>query len=121
MKLVAIGCNIVFWGFFCMVMVTDGPPRGADILFSLLPFLMPVFNVIALRFISSPGRALTRVALAANILWFVIACWIALVRYPSHPEEEGLIAYLVLMAMTPLVSAVVNFLSLRRSPQIAGA
>jgi hypothetical protein len=28
MKIVALICNVIFWGFFCMVMMTDGPPQG---------------------------------------------------------------------------------------------
>ena len=63
MKIVAVICNVVFWGFFCMVMLTDGPPKGADILLSLIPFLMPIFNVLVIRVLSSPSRVVKLVAL----------------------------------------------------------
>lgn len=37
MKLVAAFCNVVSFGFTCLVLVTDGPPKeAAYILFSLL-------------------------------------------------------------------------------------
>jgi hypothetical protein len=105
MKILAVVCNILFWLFFCVVMVTDGPPRGTDILFSILPFLMPILNVVVLRNLSSSGRTLKLVALVCNILWLGFACWTTLERLPSHPMEEGLIEYVVLMALTPIVSA----------------
>ena len=45
MKIVTIICNVVFWGFLRMVMLTDGLPKGTDIVWSLFPFLMPLLNV----------------------------------------------------------------------------
>ena len=113
MKIVAVICNIVLWGFFCMVMLTDGLPQGADILLSLVPFLMPILNVLVIRLLPSPSRILKVVALVGNIVWLGLAGWLIMERYPSHPEEEGLTAYVVLMALTPLLSAVAIYLNLR--------
>jgi hypothetical protein len=113
MKIVAVICNVIYWGFLCMLMATDGLPRGADILYSLLPFVMPIFNVVIMRFLPSPGRAVNLVAMVGNIIWLVLACWLIIDRYPSHPKEEGLLAYVVLLALTPLLSMVALYPRLR--------
>ena len=113
MKILAIVCNVLFWAFICIVFVTDGLPQGADILWSLVPFVAPILNVAVIRFLPSPSRVLKIVALIINIIWLGIAGWLILARYPSHPQEEGLIAYVALFALTPLLSAVVIYLGLR--------
>jgi hypothetical protein len=115
MKIVAVVCNVVFWGFFCMVMVTDGPPRGVDILWSLMPFSMPIFNVVVLRVLPSPSRNVQLVALVSNIVWLGLACWLIIDRYPSHPKEAGLTEFVALGALTPLLSAAAIYRSLRAS------
>lgn len=113
MKIIAVFCNVIFWGFFCMVMMTDGPPQGADILWAVLPFVMPVFNVLVLRLLSSPGRAASLAAMIGNAVWLVLAVWVIAERYPSHPEEEGLLAYVALLALTPLLSMVALYTKLK--------
>lgn len=113
MKIAAVICNVIFWGFFCMVMMTDGPPQGADISWAVLPFVMPIFNVVILRFLPSPGRAVNLAAMIGNIIWLVVAIWVIAARYPSHPEEEGLLAYVALLALTPLLSMVALYPKLR--------
>ncbi len=117
MKIVAVVCNVIFWGFFCVVMMTDGPPQGADVLYALMPFVMPVFNVVVLRVLPSPGRTVSLLAMAGNIVWLLLACWVILGRYPSHPEEEGLLAYAVLLALTPLLSMVALLPKLRATAE----
>jgi hypothetical protein len=59
------------------------------------------------------------VALVCNILWLGLACWLIIERLPSHPKEGGLIEYVSLMALTPLLSALALYLGLRASKQIA--
>jgi hypothetical protein len=115
MKILAVICNVVFWGFLCMVMVTDGPPKGTDVLLSLLPFLVPILNVMVLRVLSSPSRAVRLLALVSNIVWLGLTCWLIMERYPSHPKEGGLFEYVVLGALTPLLSGVAIYLTLRAS------
>ena len=118
MKIVAVICNVVFWGFFCMVMLTDGLPQGADILLSLVLFLMPILNVLVIRLLPSPSRILKLVAFVGNIVWLGLASWLIMDRYPSHPKEEGLIEFVALMALTPVLSAVAIYLSLRASKPV---
>lgn len=106
MKTVAVVCNVFFWLFYCFVMWTDGPPEGADIPWSIFVLLIPIFNVVVIRVLSSPNRVVKLVAFVGNIAWLGLACWLFIDRYPIHPKEEGLIGFVVLMALTPLLSAV---------------
>lgn len=112
-KIAAVICNVLFWAFFCMVVVTDGAPKGADLLWSLLPFVMPIFNVVVMLVLSSPARVARIVGLIGNIIWLVTAAWLAIERVPSHPQEEGLIEYVVLLVVTPLLSAIALSADLR--------
>ncbi len=118
MKILAVICNVVFWGFLCMVMLTDGPPKGADILWSLVPFLMPMLNVAVIRIIASPSRDLKLVALVGNVVWLGVAGWRIIQDLPSHPNEEGLLAFVVLFALTPLLSGVAICISLRATEPV---
>ena len=113
MKTIAVICNVVMWGMFCLVAFTDGLPTGTDIISSVFFFVMPLCNILVIKLLSSPSRSVKLAALAGNIIWLGLACWLIIDRYPSHPEEEGLIPYIVLLALTPLVSAVVLALGLR--------
>jgi hypothetical protein len=115
MKILAVLCNAICWGFVCMVLTTDGPPQGGDIYFALLPLVMPAFNVVVLRILRSPGRTVSLVAMAGNFLWLAVACWLIIDRYPSHPEEEGLLAYVLFLALTPLLSMVALYPGARAS------
>jgi len=118
MKTFAVICNVVMWGMFCLVTFTDGLPTGTDIIPSAFFFVMPVCNLVVIKLLASPSRSAILAALAGNVVWLGLACWLIIDRYPSHPEEEGLILYVVLMALTPLVSMVALALGLRaRGPE----
>ena len=113
MKIVAVICNVVYWAFLCLVMVTDGPPKGADIFWSLIAFVMPILNVVVIRVLSSPSRVMRLAAFAGNIVWLGLACWLLIARFPSHPAEGGLVEFAVLTALTPLLSAIAIYPSIR--------
>ncbi len=113
MRILAIVCNVLFWAFFCVVVVTDGLQQGADILVSLVTFLMPIFNVLVIRILASPGHGLKLLAFILNILWLGLDGWLIIDRYPSHPAEEGLVEYVAMMALTPLVSGLALYLQMK--------
>ncbi len=115
MKIVTVICNVVFWGFLCMVMLTDGLPKGTDIVWSLVLFFVPIVNVAVIRGLSSPSRVLKLVALVANIIWVGLAGWRIIQELPTHPKEEGLFEFVALLALTPMLSAVAIYFSLRAS------
>ncbi len=134
MKTFAVLCNLLSVAFTCLVIGTDGPPtKTAYIIFGALLLLVPVFSVVALvrsgavRAWLSGGAgkgvpaaspagsgALERAAAISNLV--LIACLAAAIvdQYP-HPNEEGYLAYVVLMLFTPVLSAVVLFLAARRA------
>lgn len=119
MKTLAVLCNVVFWAFFCMVIITDGMPQGADMILALVTFLMPIFNVVVIRIVSSPGKNLRLVGFVLNLCWLGIVGWLIVERYASHPAEEGLLGYVTMMALTPLVSALALYLQVRAARPMA--
>jgi formate hydrogenlyase subunit 3/multisubunit Na+/H+ antiporter MnhD subunit len=135
MKIIAIICNIILFGFICLVIVTDGPPRDASyVIFTLWWLLTLILNSVAifhfgmrdgwpsLRLkrkaleeqkkiddLSSTSTIMRIVVIICNIVFFGFVCWAFVDQYP-HPKEEGIIAFTVLMVLTPILSLVVLFL-----------
>jgi len=131
MKIVAAFCNIVSFGFTCLVLVTDGLPKEAGyILISLLHLLTPLLTLVVLfrsgasdgwsglrmkrkaleeqRTIENPSSMSTimsTVAIICNIALLGFICW-ALVSQPPHPKEEGFVAFVVVSVLTPILSVV---------------
>ncbi len=106
MKIAAITLNVVLFLFVCLVILTDGPPREpAYIACTLLSLLIPVLSAIVIwRFGSnSAHRTAPFVALACNVIWLGFTCWALVDQYP-HPKEEGLVAFVFLMVLTPIIS-----------------
>ena len=79
---------------------------------------MPMVNVAVIRVLSSPSRVLKLSALVGNIVWFGLAGWRIIQELPSHPKEEGLLGFVVLLALTPLLSAVAICAKLRASEPV---
>jgi hypothetical protein len=50
------------------------------------------------------------VAIICNIVFFGFVCWALVDQYP-HPEEDRVIAFTVLMMLTPILSLAVLFRS----------
>jgi len=108
MKIAAIVCNAVLFGFTCLVLATDGPPRGAPyIVLTLLLLLVPLFSsLVLLRF---PGNTIMWfMALAGNIALLGFSLWAIVSQWP-HPEEEGVVAYMILIVLAPLLSLAALF------------
>ncbi len=129
MRLLAVISNIVLFAFTCLVLATDGLPRETGyIILSLLLLLIPIISlvlifrsgVIAIRpgprteqetpdlLREGEGRSSTwtmmkTAAILGNIVMFGFAIWAIVSQYP-HPEEEGVIAYTVVVLMTPVLS-----------------
>jgi len=134
MKTVAIIFNIVLFAFICLVLATDGAPKEAVyIVFTLWSLMTPILNVAVISRIGvGDGRldlllkrktgkgsnlsdnALsirTKMRIAAvtcNIIHIGFVCWAFADQVP-YPKEDGLIAFTVLMMLTPILSLVVLF------------
>jgi hypothetical protein len=112
MKTLAIICSIVLVGFTCFVTATDGPPdNGVYIAFSLALLVIPAFTVFVLsrtRAGGDPVSGIERLAAAANIALLAFVVWAIADQYP-HPKEEGVLAFMVLATLTPILSAAVLF------------
>jgi hypothetical protein len=115
MKIGAIICNIVLFGFTCLVLVTDGPAQEtAYVVFGLLLLLVPILNAVVL-FRPAIGAVMKIVAGVCNIALLGFACWAIVSQYP-HPEEEGVVAYTVLVVLTPILSLAVLFRKAKGTP-----
>jgi len=132
MRIVAIICNIVFFGFTCLVLVSDGPPKGASyIAFTLWTLLTLILSSVVISrsgvrdgwlglhmkekvleeqkkidVLSSTRTIMRIVAIICNIVFFGFICWAIVDQHP-HSKEDGLIAYTVLMVLTPILNLVV--------------
>lgn len=113
MKITAMVCNFILFGFTCLVLLTDGPPQGAAYwVLTLLALLVPLFSILVLLRLSK-NAILWFAVLAGNIALLGFALWAIVSQYP-HPEEEGVVAYTVLIVLTPLLSMVALFRAGRR-------
>jgi formate hydrogenlyase subunit 3/multisubunit Na+/H+ antiporter MnhD subunit len=136
MKIVAVICNVVLFGFTCLVLVTDGPPKGASyIVFTLWSLATLILNAVVISRsgasdgwlglymkrkaleepekiddLASRSTIMKIVAIICNLVFFGFVCWALVNQYP-HPEEDGVVAFTVLMVLTPILSLVVIFCS----------
>jgi multidrug transporter EmrE-like cation transporter len=114
MKTLAITCNMILFGFTCLVLVTDGLPVDTSYLVFTVWMLLTLVLTPVVIFRSSHS-AVRIVALVCNIVVIGFVIWALIDQYP-HPREEGFIAYLVLTVVTP----VLNLVTLFRIKQAAG-
>ena len=130
MRNLALACNVVLFGIVCLLILNEGMPAEALYrVFTVLALLTPVLTLIALlRFGATrqeqgtsgnptPLSALARYAVAAcNLLLLGFTCWASVVQYP-YPEGNSIIPFVLLMALTPVISLVALFLGRTRRPQ----
>ncbi len=103
MKIVAVICNIVLFLFTCVVLVVDGPAtEAAYVVFTLWLLLTLIFSAVVIsRRTASP--VLTIAAIVCNVVLLGFTCWAFVDQYP-HPDEEGFVAFTVLIFLTPILS-----------------
>ena len=147
MRLAAVVFSVVLVAFTCLVVVTDGPPTEAIyVVLTLALVLVPIFSLVVLlqdragrggagvpvkqdarpaekkgggRL--SPGPALRTAAIFCNIVMLGLSCWALVDQYP-HPEEDGFLAYVLVVMVTPILNMVALLRSGGRSERrVAGA
>jgi len=134
MRVAALVCNAVLFAFTCSVLATDGTPTKAyDVLMTLVVLLVPVVGFLVILHSgmtegwlggrTRPGSpaeppygigVARQVALYGNALLLALACWAVATRYPSHPAEQGLLAYVALTVATPVLTILVLLRIMRR-------
>ena len=131
MKLLAFISNVALFGFTCLVLMTDGMSREAVyIVLALLLLLVPVFNLFVIwrngpilewpvfnrkkktseeksnaDRSSSIRPALKTATVIFNVLLLGSCVWAFADQYP-HPRENGFVAYLLVVGLTPILSIV---------------
>ncbi len=106
MRLAAVVLNIILFAFLCVVLVVDGFPKELSyIAFTLFALLTLAFNAIVIsRVAMGPTSAvMTNVAILCNVVFLIRSVWAFIQQYP-HPKEDGFVAFIVLMATTPIFS-----------------
>jgi len=105
MKTLTVLCNVVLFGFTCLVLAVDGVSTELPYIgLTLLMILIPVFTVFAI--VRSVPSSVRRVAGLCNVVLLVFICWAIVEQYP-HPEEDGVVAYTLLAVLTPILSMAV--------------
>jgi hypothetical protein len=114
MKTLTVLCNVVLVGFTAFVVATEGPSgKPAYNLFALLLVLVPIFTIFALLNREAAAKpAVVRAAAICNVILLAFVCWALVAQYP-HPKEPGVIPFIVVCVLTPVLSAVVLFLGTR--------
>ncbi len=102
MKIVAVICNIVLLAFTCVVLVVDGPAtEAAYLVFTLWLLFTLIFNAVVISR-RSPSPPALIAAMVCNVVLLGFTSWAFVDQYP-HPDEEGLVAFTVLIFMTPIL------------------
>jgi hypothetical protein len=134
MKIVAVICNIVLFGFTGLVLVGDDPPQETSyVVFTLWTLVTLILSSVMIYHsgardgwlgmkrkaleeqkksgdLSSIITIMRIVTIICNLVFFGFICWAFVYQYP-HPDEEGIITYTVLMVLTPILNLVVLFRS----------
>jgi hypothetical protein len=126
--------NIVLLGFTSLVLMTDGISKEVVyILFTILMLLVPVLNLVMIirganhkwfnfdikkeaseeqmmkiKNLFSKGVIMNTLVILTNILLIGFTCWAIVDQYP-HPKEDGLIIYISVVFLTPILSSLAIF------------
>lgn len=109
MRTAAVVLNVILFAFVCLVVVVDGPPKEiAYIAFNLLILFTLIFNVVVISrtAVRQTGTAIRSTAILLNVAFLISSIWAFVQQYP-HPKEDGFVAFVVLMAVAPILSLAV--------------
>ncbi len=106
MRLAAVVLNVLLLAFFCIVLVVDGFPKELSYIAYTLFFLLTlVFNVVVISrdAVRRTSVVVRNVAILCNVVFLIRSVWAFVQQYP-HPKEDGFVAFVVLVATTPIFS-----------------
>ncbi len=114
MKTLTVLCNFALIAFTLFLLVTEGASEQAVYnVFAALLLLVPLLTVFAVsRSGEAPAGALQRITAGGNLVLLGLVVWAIVDQYP-HPDEPGVVEFMLLAVLTPLLSAIAL---LRRGP-----
>ncbi len=102
MRTAALCCNLVLFVSICLTLFTEGiPTQTIYVLFTLLSLVVPLLTLAVILRGGARG-----VAIAANVLLFACVAWAGIAQYP-YAEGNGIIPFVALMVVTPILSLAV--------------
>lgn len=113
----AVVFDVVLVAFTCLVLATDGASREVPyIVFAFLLLAVPTLSAALLvrRGLNRSDRAsdtspamrrASQIAVLCNVWLSATACWALYDQYP-HPDEQGFVAYVTVVLLTPILSIV---------------
>ncbi len=109
MKAASILLNLCLSLFTLFVLFTDGmPAEGLFVALSLLLLLVPALTALVVNGAGSMHTRrdvlLTSVTAGCNVVLLGSSCWAFVTQFPSHPEEAGLVPFVVLTLAAPALS-----------------
>lgn len=113
MKIAAVICNIILFGFICLVLVSEGPSKEAIYTVFTIWWLLTLIISAVVISRSGASRIIRDVAIICNIVFLGFIGWALVDQYP-HPNEPGFIPFVILMVLTPILNLVVLFLRTAR-------
>ena len=117
MRTAAVVFDVVLVAFTCFVLATDGVSREVPyIVFGFLLLAVPTLSAALLvhrgghrsgsASDASPAmRRASHIAVLCNVWLLGTACWALYDQYP-HPDEQGFVAYVTVVLLTPILSIV---------------
>ena len=117
MRAAAVVLDVVLVAFTCLVLATDGASREVPyIVFGFLLLAVPTLSAALLvqtgrrrsdrASDASPAmRRARHIAVLCNVWLLATASWALYDQYP-HPDEQGFVAYVTVVLLTPILSIV---------------
>jgi cytochrome bd-type quinol oxidase subunit 2 len=105
MKTLTILCNVALAAMSALEVVTEGlPEQPSQWALAVLIVFVPVFTVfVLLRRQDTGGASVPGLAVLCNLVLLVVTCWAAAAQYP-YPEGPGIIPFVALAILTPVLS-----------------
>ena len=125
MRTAAVVFDVVLVAFTCLVLATDGASR--EVPYIVLAFLLLAVPTLSAALLVQRGlhrldsasaaspamRRASHVAVLCNVWLLATACWALYDQYP-HPDEQGFVAYVTVVLLTPILSIVALLTSSKR-------
>ena len=105
MKTLTILCNVALAAMSVLELVTEGlPEQPSHWALAALIVFVPAFTVFVItRRPDTGGAGVPGLAVLCNLVLLGVTCWAAVAQYP-YPEGPGIIPFVALAILTPVLS-----------------